>query len=296
MKTNSILIAVTCAVIFAGCAATVPQELANAREAYRSASTGPTAQIAPAELHVAGEALAKAERSFKENPDSYVTRDLAYLAERKTQMAEAMASIAIENINEMHANSEYRAAQSDALTRSKQDLSQSNKALTASEQSGRMTTKQLAEERDARAAADKRLADAMAALAKLAVVKEEPRGTVITLSGSVLFASGKAELLPAARTRLDQVAEVLLTDRDRNLIVEGHTDSQGSDRYNMNLSQFRADAVRNYLVKRDYQADRIKAIGLGEGQPVADNDSAEGRANNRRVEIIIERESHVSNR
>jgi outer membrane protein OmpA-like peptidoglycan-associated protein len=92
------------------------------------------------------------------------------------------------------------------------------------------------------------------------------------------------------------VAEVLLTNRERNLTVEGHTDSQGSKSYNMDLSQRRADAVRRYLIQRDYQGDRIKARGLGEGQPVADNGSAEGRANNRRVEIIIENESQASNR
>jgi outer membrane protein OmpA-like peptidoglycan-associated protein len=296
MKTNSMLITVACAVIFTGCAATIPQELENAREAYRRASTGATAEIAPAEVHVAGQALARAELSFKERPDSYLTRDLAYIAERKAQMAEATASITVSNKNQKQANNDYRTAQENALAKSNQDLVRTNKALNASEQSKKMTAKQLADEQKARAAADQRAADAMKALAKLAEVKEEDRGMVITLSGSVLFASGKAELLSAARMRLDQVADVLLTDRDRNLTIEGHTDSQGSESYNMDLSRRRAEAVRNYLVQRDYKADRIKARGLGEGQPVADNNTTEGRANNRRVEIIIERQSHVSNR
>jgi outer membrane protein OmpA-like peptidoglycan-associated protein len=106
----------------------------------------------------------------------------------------------------------------------------------------------------------------------------------------VLFASNQSVLLPEARTRLDQVAAVLLTTRERHLVVEGHTDSQGTDSHNMDLSQRRADAVRNYLVQKDYGADLIQANGLGEGRPVADNGNAEGRANNRRVEIIIERD------
>jgi outer membrane protein OmpA-like peptidoglycan-associated protein len=118
---------------------------------------------------------------------------------------------------------------------------------------------------------------------------------VITLSGSVLFASNRAVLLPEARTRLDQVAEVLLTTRERNLTVEGYTDSQGSVNYNLDLSQRRADAVRSYLVERGYQGDLIQAHGLGKGSPVADNSSPEGRANNRRVEIIIAHEPHASN-
>lgn len=117
---------------------------------------------------------------------------------------------------------------------------------------------------------------------------------VITLSGSVLFASNQATLLPEAQSRLAQVADVLLTTRERNLVIEGHTDSRGTDSYNLDLSQRRADAVRNYLVQRNYEADRIQAHGLGKGHPIADNASAEGRANNRRVEIIIEREVRTS--
>ncbi|MBN1962952.1 MAG: OmpA family protein [Deltaproteobacteria bacterium] len=70
---------------------------------------------------------------------------------------------------------------------------------------------------------------------------------------------------------------------------------QGFFNYNLDLSQRRADAVRKYFVQRGYQSDRIQAHGLGEGHPIADNTSAEGRANNRRVEIVIARDSHTSN-
>jgi outer membrane protein OmpA-like peptidoglycan-associated protein len=111
----------------------------------------------------------------------------------------------------------------------------------------------------------------------------------------VLFASNRAVLLPEARTRLDQVAAVLLTTHERHLIVEGHTDSQGSVNFNMDLSQRRADAVRSYLVERGYQGDLIQAHGMGKGSPIADNASPEGRANNRRVEIVIEHEPRASN-
>jgi outer membrane protein OmpA-like peptidoglycan-associated protein len=117
---------------------------------------------------------------------------------------------------------------------------------------------------------------------------------VITLSGSVLFASNQSTLLPEARTRLDQVAAVLLTTRERHITIEGHTDSQGTDSHNMDLSQRRADSVRNYLVQKEYGSDLIQANGMGEGRPIADNTNAEGRANNRRVEIIIEREPAAS--
>jgi outer membrane protein OmpA-like peptidoglycan-associated protein len=146
-----------------------------------------------------------------------------------------------------------------------------------------------------RAEPDQRVSDAQAALAKLATVKDEPRGMVITLSGGVLFASNREVLLPEARTRLEQVAEVLLTNRERNLTVEGHTDSQGSQSHNRDLSQRRAEAVRRYLMGRGYQGDLIQAHGLGKESPVADNATAEGRANNRRIEIVIAREPHASN-
>ena len=294
MKTNKLLMLIACAAFFISCATTAPKELVNAREAYERASTGPAGQVAPAEVHVAHEALARAEESFKQDPESYQTRDLAYVAERKSQLAEATASITIEKEKQSQSNSEYQDSQGNIIAKSKQELSQTRKALTASEHRGEMTAEHLSTEKMARAAAEKRAADAMAALAKLAKVKEEPRGLVITLSGSVLFASAKSTLLPQARSRLDQVTEVLLTTPDRNLTIEGHTDSQGSDGYNMDLSQRRADSVRSYLVEKGYKSNRIQSHGLGEGQPVADNGSAEGRANNRRVEIIIEKESHAS--
>jgi outer membrane protein OmpA-like peptidoglycan-associated protein len=137
---------------------------------------------------------------------------------------------------------------------------------------------------------EKRTADALAELASLASLKEEKRGLVLTLSGSILFRSAEATLLPQAQVKLDQVAKALLAIRARNITVEGHTDSQGSVAYNQGLSQRRADAVRDYLIQRDYPADHIQSLGRGKGSPIADNASAEGRANNRRVEIVIERE------
>jgi len=142
---------------------------------------------------------------------------------------------------------------------------------------------------------EKRTADALADLAALAAVKEEERGLVVTLSGGVLFRSGDSNLLSSAEVKLDQVATALLAVKARNIIIEGHTDSQGTDAYNQDLSQRRADAVRDYLVQRGYPADRIQTRGKGEGSPIADNASSEGRANNRRVEIVIER-TQLTNR
>lgn len=286
MKMNYTLTLVACAALL-GCASAAPKELVSAREAYQRASTGPAGRMAPAEVHVAQQALQKAEQSFANEPDSYKTKDLAYVAERKAQVAEATASIISEKEGQAAAGSDYSETQGRIVSKTQSDLAQSQSDLAASKQEGAMSAERLATEQKARAEADQRAADAQAALAKLAAVKEEPRGTVITLSGSVLFASNQTALLPAAQSRLDQVAAVLLATRERNVTVEGHTDSQGSDSRNMDLSQRRATAVRDYLVQKGYESDLIKANGLGESRPVADNTSAEGRANNRRVEIII---------
>ena len=112
---------------------------------------------------------------------------------------------------------------------------------------------------------------------------------VISLSGSVLFASTKSELLPAAQARLNEVATALIReDALSNIVVEGHTDSQGAAAYNQDLSQRRAQSVRDYLVTRGIASDRIRAEGFGLTRSVADNGSPEGRANNRRVEIVVQ--------
>src|SRR6185369_14983622 len=110
---------------------------------------------------------------------------------------------------------------------------------------------------------------------------------VLTLSGSVLFASGKSVLLPMALTRLSEAAKALKED-GRSITIIGHTDSQGSDESNQKLSVARAEAVRKYFVTQGLPGDRVKAEGAGESQPIADNATPEGRANNRRVEIVLE--------
>jgi len=283
MKPITYLIIIACVGLLAGCAASIPPpELINARQAYERASTGQAAQLVPAELHKAQEALAIAEKSFKDDPESFRTRDLAYVADRKAKLAEALATTAAENAATAKANKDYQATQTEIVKNTKEDLA-------ASERSAELKAVQLAAEQKARLDAENRAAVAQADLAKLAAVKEEARGLVITLSGSVLFASNKSALLPAAQNRLNQVADALMATKERKLTIEGHTDSQGSSSYNQVLSQQRADAVRSYLISRGYPSDLIQAQGIGEDRPVADNASAEGRANNRRVEIIVDR-------
>ncbi|HEX2676063.1 MAG TPA: OmpA family protein, partial [Polyangiales bacterium] len=144
--------------------------------------------------------------------------------------------------------------------------------------------------RAAREAAEERERDAMRKLAAAAAlsVKEESRGTVIVLPGSVLFTSGKAELTPEAQQKLGLVADTISPQaKNHDITVEGHTDSKGTPESNQVLSESRARAVADFLISRGVPPQSITSVGIGQNRPVADNATAEGRANNRRVEIVI---------
>jgi len=296
MNTNTIPILVACAGFLGSCAATAPKELVNARAAYGRATNGPAAQVAPADLHVANQALAKAEQSFRNDPDSYQTRDLAYVAQRKSELATAKASITIEQRNQAQSKDEFQRTQGTILSQTKSDLGETRTELATSERSGMRTAEQLEVERQARMSAEAKLAGAMKDLATVAAVKEETRGVVITLSGGVLFASGKYALLNTAKAKLDQIAAALMAqDGNKRMVVEGHTDNIGSDQTNQPLSVNRAAAVRDYLVSRGVDAEKIGAVGLGATKPIVDNKTSENRANNRRVEIVIQNDARTSN-
>lgn len=266
-----------------GCASTpAPQDLLDARSAYQHAQTGPAVQYKPDQVHEAKVALDKAEQSFVDDPADQKTKDLAYVAQRKAQLAEANAANA-------QAQSVKGQAENDANVATKGQLAQTRGQLANAGAQLNSANQALEVEKKARTDADKRAKDAMDRLAaSIGSVKQEPRGMVITLSGSVLFASNKDALLPAAQERLGQVGDALKTQEDRKILVEGHTDSQGSAASNQGLSERRAQAVVSFLVSRGVPADQIRGQGLGPSRPIADNTSIEGRANNRRVEIIVQ--------
>jgi outer membrane protein OmpA-like peptidoglycan-associated protein len=263
----------------AACGSTVPPELVSARTAYDKASRGPSMQTNPAGLHAAKETLDVAEHSYDEEGASQDTRDLAYTAERRVQTAEART-------REMQAITQKeeieKATQAYQVTKGKQTVAELAQAKNLIANQG----VQLENERKNREAAERRAAEAQKLLAGFATVKQEPRGMVITLSGSVLFQTDKSELLASAKTKLNQVADSLKQDGNEITIL-GHTDSQGQDDYNVKLSLRRAESVREYLVSRGVDSARIKADGKGKTEPIADNASPEGRANNRRVEIVL---------
>lgn len=288
MKTISAL-GLIVALFGAGCgSATMPKELASAHSAYDRAAAGPAASLNPTDLHTAKESLDEAEKSFEDEGDTQVTRDLGYAAERRVEAAESKARTmqaeaeTAQIIEQMHANTAARGKLTSA------ELVRANKELASRDQALATQGVALQDEVKRREAAEKRAAQAAADIAKFASVKQETRGMVITLSGSVLFTSGKSELLPAAQLKLNDVATALTEqDPESKMVVEGHTDSQGAVEFNQKLSEQRARSVREYLVSRGIAADRITAEGFGPTRTVGDNATSEGRANNRRVEIVV---------
>ena len=123
-------------------------------------------------------------------------------------------------------------------------------------------------------------------LNSILATKDTARGLIANMS-DVLFKTGSFELLPAARERLAKVSGIVLAYPSLHLQVEGHTDSVGTDDYNQQLSEKRAGTVRDYLVQQGISADSIESRGFGKTEPVASNETPEGRQQNRRVEMVI---------
>jgi outer membrane protein OmpA-like peptidoglycan-associated protein len=129
------------------------------------------------------------------------------------------------------------------------------------------------------------LASAQQQLADLQA-RQTDRGVVVTL-GDVLFETGQATLKPGANLALNRLATFLSGNPQTRILIEGHTDSVGSEEYNEVLSERRARAVATELMSRGISADQLQTLGRGKGYPVASNDTPEGRQQNRRVEIVF---------
>jgi len=264
--------------LVAGCASQPPVELKNARAAYQDAIDSPGASYAATDVYEAKKSLQRAEDYYHNEGDEPETRDLAYVAERMAIIAKSKGNNVIALNQKQQAMNDLDQWKQQQALAARQQLGQTQEQLAKSQQ-------QLESERQARVAAEQRTNDAMSKVRGL-TAKQDQRGLVLTLSGSVLFAFGKSELLPTAQKRLDDVIAALKGDQ-RTITIVGHTDAIGSHENNMTLSQRRADAVRTYLTTHGVPEDRVTAEGVGEAQPIANNKTADGRANNRRVEIIL---------
>lgn len=247
----------------AGCATTPqpPQALLEAREAVAQAEEDPTVrQYAPTALEQAQQDLSRAEFAWCSVEERGDTEHWAFLAHRRAQIAQALAQ------REMALATGFAAVGPDdsELTRARSE------AEMARREAERLQAQ---------------LRDAQQQLAELEPQQTE-RGIVLTL-GEFLFPFDSAELQPGAERTLDRLAQYLRDNPDYLVLIEGHTDATGDAGYNQQLSERRADAVRAALAQRGIGRDRVRSVGLGEDYPVASNAQPEGRAQNRRVEVVI---------
>ncbi len=286
--TSCVSAALTLGLLFA-CASNKPStELKDARDAYQSAKGTPESKLAPTALYDAEKALRRAEKAHTEEPQSMEEKQLAYIAERKAELAMAKAGLAFANETTQRTRNMLAEKRTEKLEASRQELQQKRAELEQTDEQLESTKDKLSETREARLAAEQRAAAAVERLKEIAKVKAESRDVVITLDGAVLFATGEHVLQQAAMRRLEQVAEMIDDlDPDAELRVVGHTDSRGEASMNMTLSRQRAQSVADYLIRQGIDASRVSVEARGESQPIASNDSPEGRANNRRVEIVV---------
>src|SRR5688572_4003443 len=260
--TSRALAAVCGSLVMACGAAAAPQELHNARDAYKNASAGPAAQLAPAQLDTARQALERADMAHTNGDEPEVVRDLAYVAER--QVAIAVSTAGFEQ-----ASRDLKKYEKQQVDLQRSELETVREELDKEKAERQKLEANVATEREARLIAERNAAAALKSLDEVGRVKEEARGIVITLSGQVLFATGTHELLPIAKEKLNDVAKALIEQGDSTIVVEGHTDSRGSDQANQDLSLRRAQEVRGYLVSQGVPTDSIRAVGVGESRPVA---------------------------
>jgi outer membrane protein OmpA-like peptidoglycan-associated protein len=256
--------------------------LDDARATYQKAAADADAvRSAPVELRRAQEAIQKAEAALASGDMSAVEHE-SYLARQRAATALQSAQIARADRAVTAASGERNRILMDARsTEAQQARLLAEREREQAEKARREAEQQLAAAQAARDRATKLQAqmDEMKA-------RQTNRGMVLTL-GDVLFDSGRASLKAGAFATLDRLAQFMRENPQRKLKIEGHTDSVGSDSFNNELSLRRAEAVRIALVQRGVDGGRIETEGLGKSQPVASNDTVEGRQRNRRVEIVI---------
>ena len=187
----------------------------------------------------------------------------------------------------MQANQQAEADKAKADGMMSSQLQQTRATLNKTQQQLQQETAAAEAQKAQLADMEAKLKDARDTIAKIASVKDDDRGMVITLSGEVLFKTGKWDLKAGAMAKLDEIAEAL-RGKEQPIVVYGFTDNVGSRDNNMDLSQKRASSVRDYLVTKGIPTDLITAQGKGPDDPVSDNSSVEGRASNRRVEIVVQ--------
>jgi outer membrane protein OmpA-like peptidoglycan-associated protein len=311
-------------VVLTACVAAPKKDLALERvrdELDNLKSNTELAGYAPLALGEAERALRKAESA---QGDDLYRSYLVYMADRRIQIARTMAEReqyvqVMDELSDQHTAMLIKASQLDA-SQARMEAQQALLlvATTTEDAQRAMEEKDAAQQKEAESAraaqlsaeeADqaRRLAESRSSEADFArreadlasqqitsltrqlenlQLRETESGVVVTL-GDVLFASGQAQLVEGGQSSLEEVVDLLQTEPDKQIRVEGHTDSRGDAEANLLLSEQRAQAVRDSLISLGVASERVTAMGMGEDFPIASNEDEEGRARNRRVDVIL---------
>jgi outer membrane protein OmpA-like peptidoglycan-associated protein len=274
---TKLIAAISFALAMAACAS-APQPnaaLENARSAVRTAEADPNVSTyAALDMHTARSELDAAEAAAASHDESGIDQP-AYLAAQTAHLAQLKASAKANDARVAAGKADRDQIQLNARTK------EVGSALSARDQAMQKAA-------DADAARDQATQQTAAVQAELDALKAKPtdRGMVLTLS-DVLFDTGRADLNPGSARNLDQLVQFLGEHPERRVEIDGYTDNVGTDSFNLDLSQRRADTVRNVLVNRGIDSARIVSRGYGKDFGVASNVDSGGRQLNRRVEIVI---------
>jgi outer membrane protein OmpA-like peptidoglycan-associated protein len=229
-------------------------------------------------------ARADADAEAKRRADAELARAQAEKARAEAEQAKAEAE---RMKQEALAAAQEAARQKDAAEKAKAEAVAQQQVLAAETDKARAAA---AQSESLRQQAEKEKQDLRARLLQqlnsILATRDSARGLIANMS-DVLFRSGSFDLLPGARERLAKVSGIVLAYPSLHVSVEGHTDSVGSDQYNQDLSEHRAESVRDYFVQQGIPASALEARGFGKSEPIASNDTAEGRQQNRRVELVL---------
>jgi outer membrane protein OmpA-like peptidoglycan-associated protein len=249
MKRNSLAIAVAGATLLAACSSTPEQipELEAAKAIVPKLEASPRAGVAATNIAEARKALDQANELAEKGKDLEDIQFAAAVATAQAQIAETKIDTALAREEIEKGTAERQQVQLEARTRENDRIQQELRDLQA---------------------------------------KQTERGMVLTL-GDVLFDTGKATLKPGAYSTIDRLAQVLNSSPNSRVVIEGHTDSVGSEEMNQSLSEQRAMSVQSALLQRGVSGSQVRSLGKGETVPVAGNDTASGRQSNRRVELIF---------
>jgi OOP family OmpA-OmpF porin len=240
--------AVAILLALAACAGRSEQAFEQARSSVATVQSDPQVrENAAVQLDQAQAALGRLEAAWEDGEEGDEIEHLAYLTEQRAAIAEAAAS-------EQMAQTQF------------EQLSEEREGVLLGAREEQIETLQ------------ERLQDLQ--------TRQTERGLVITL-GDILFQVDRADLQPGGIQQLSRLADYLRENPDRSILIEGHTDSTGQDAYNLRLSENRAYAVEDFLISQGVDPRRIASRGYGEQYPLAPNDTASGRQQNRRVEIVV---------